>query len=277
MQALSPSGGKEAVFSSRLLIVDDDACLRATLRHQLAVEGFNDVFEVGVVSDLDYVLSHANPDLILLDIQMPGMSGFELISKIQPEQMPSVVFATAFDSFAVDAFNVHALDYLLKPIDPRRLEQSLERVRKYRTRTREDEPALGEKGRLMTALSELPSAPRQIISRGPEFVEKKLAIRDGQQTLLIPYDDIDWIDAAGDYMCIHAQGATHIMRCTMKQLEAKLQDPRFARIHRSTLVNLTRILSVISLGKGESLLHLPNDVTLKVSRNFREALVDYLD
>jgi two-component system LytT family response regulator len=188
-----------------------------------------------------------------------------------------VVFATAFDSFAVDAFNVHALDYLLKPIDPRRLEQSLERVRKYRTRTREDEPALGEKGRLMTALSELPSAPRQIISRGPEFVEKKLAIRDGQQTLLIPYDDIDWIDAAGDYMCIHAQGATHIMRCTMKQLEAKLQDPRFARIHRSTLVNLTRILSVVSLGKGESLLHLPNDVTLKVSRNFREALVDYLD
>jgi two-component system LytT family response regulator len=108
-------------------------------------------------------------------------------------------------------------------------------------------------------------------------VEKKLAIRDGQQTLLIPYDDIDWIDAAGDYMCIHAQGATHIMRCTMKQLEAKLQDPRFARIHRSTLVNLTRILSVVSLGKGESLLHLPNDVTLKVSRNFREALVDYLD
>ena len=126
-------------------------------------------------------------------------------------------------------------------------------------------------------MSELPEGQRKILGRSPEFVEKKLSIRDGQQTLLIAYDDIDWIDAAGDYMCIHARGATHIMRCTMKQLEAKLQDPRFARIHRSTLVNLTRIRSVVSLGKGESLLHLPDEVTLKVSRNFREALVDYLD
>ena len=262
----------------RTLIVDDEPLAMDVMQSLLAPHV--DLEVLGAYRSATQALKAINrwqPDLLFLDIQMPGMSGFELISKIQPEQMPSVVFATAFDSFAVDAFNVHALDYLLKPIDPWRLEQSLERVREYRTRTSEDDPALGEKERLMTALSELPSAPRQIIGRGPEFVEKKLAIRDGQQTLLIPYDDIDWIDAAGDYMCIHAQGATHIMRCTMKQLEAKLQDPRFARIHRSTLVNLTRILSVVSLGKGESLLHFPNDVTLKVSLNFREALVDYLD
>ena len=262
----------------RALIVDDEPSALDVMQSLLAPHG--DVEVLGAYRSATQALKAMNrwqPDLLFLDIQMPGMSGFELISKIQPEQMPSVIFATAFDSFAVDAFNVHALDYLLKPIDPQRLAQSLKRVRSDRARTNGDERALAEKGRLMAALGDLPSAPRKILGRDPEFVEKKLAIRDGQQTLLIPYDDIDWIDAAGDYMCIHAQGATHIMRCTMKQLEAKLQDPRFARIHRSTLVNLTRILSVVSLGKGESLLNLPNEVTLKVSRNFREALVDYLD
>ena len=132
-----------------------------------------------------------------------------MISKIQPEQMPSVVFATAFDSFAVDAFNVHALDYLLKPIDPRRLEQSLDRIRGQLARTSENARASAEKGRLVAALSELPEGQRKILGRSPEFVEKKLSIRDGQQTLLIAYDDIDWIDAAGDYMCIHARVDSH--------------------------------------------------------------------
>ena len=262
----------------RTLIVDDEPLALDVMQSLLV--SHRDIEVLGAYRSATQALKAINrwqPDLLFLDIQMPGMSGFELISKVQPELMPSVVFATAFDSFAVDAFNVHALDYLLKPIDPLRLEQSLERVRSHRLRTGEDKRALAGKERLMAALSDLPATPRKMLGRGPEFVEKKLAIRDGQQTLLIPYDDIDWIDAAGDYMCIHAQGATHIMRCTMKQLETKLQDPRFARIHRSTLVNLTRILSVVSLGKGESLLNLPNEVTLKVSRNFREALVDYLD
>ncbi len=211
------------------------------------------------------------PDLVFLDIQMPGMSGFELISKLQPEDMPSVIFATAFDSFAVKAFDVHAVDYLLKPIDPARLAQSLQRVRQQPLReVASEQPGEDKKGLYLDMLAQMQGTASQLnreVSKTSPV--DRLAIRDGSEVKLIPYADIDWIDAAGDYMCIHAGGQTHIMRCTMKELEERLSSGSFARIHRSTVVNLRKILSVTALPRGESELSLAEGIRLKVSRNYK--------
>lgn len=217
------------------------------------------------------------PDLLFLDIQMPGMSGFDLISKIQAERMPHVVFATAYDSFAVDAFDVHAVDYLLKPIDPSRLAQSLQRVRDQRSAkasTAFNHRDNDRKSHMMTALDGLHGVQPKFLdqNQGTDPFENKLAIRDGQQTQLIPLEDIDWVDAAGDYMCVHAKGETHIMRCTMNKLQQRLSRGRFARIHRSTVVNLNKIVTVRSLPRGESELVLDSGARLKVSRTFKSEI-----
>jgi two-component system LytT family response regulator len=215
------------------------------------------------------------PDLVFLDIQMPGMSGFELISKIQPERLPAVVFATAYDSFAVDAFRVHALDYLLKPIDPKRLAESLEHIRgQLALAPTETSSAQSEnKGKYLDVLSHMQGSMAMhagdLASNDPLASDERLAIRDGAEVKLIPHEDIDWVDAAGDYMCVHASGDTHIMRCTMKELQERLAPGPFARIHRSTVVNLRKVLAVTALSKGESELTLAGSVRLKVSRNYK--------
>jgi len=205
------------------------------------------------------------------------MSGFELISKLQPEHMPSVIFATAFDSFAVDAFEVHAVDYLLKPIDPARLAKSLQRVRQQPVHSvASEQPLADKKGLYLGALAQMQGTSSLINRDLPEVSTTtpvdRLAIRDGSEVKLIPYADIDWVDAAGDYMCVHAVGQTHIMRCTMKQLQERLSTGPFARIHRSTVVNLRKVLSVTALPRGESELLLAQGIRLKVSRNYKSEI-----
>ena len=253
-----------------IVIVDDESLARQGLRHHLReIEGVEIIAEFGDSQRALNYLQTERPDLLLVDIEMPGMTGMVLVEKLA-DPLPAVAFVTAFDQYAIEAFRHQAIDYLLKPVDVERLRSVVAMAATRRERTDLEQ----ENRALRSALYE---AEQARLGENKVRYNKVLAIKDRGQTVRVAVEAIDWIEAAGDYMCIHAQGATHIMRCTMKQLEAKLQDPRFARIHRSTLVNLTRILSVVSLGKGESLLHLPNDVTLKVSRNFREALVDYLD
>ena len=253
-----------------IVIVDDESLARQGLRHHLnEIEGVEIIAEFGDSQQALNYLQTERPDLLLVDIEMPGMTGMVLVEKLA-DPLPEVAFVTAFDQYAIEAFRHQAIDYLLKPVDVERLRSVVAMAATRRERTDLEQ----ENRALRSALYE---AEQARLGENKVRYNKVLAIKDRGQTVRVEVEAIDWIEAAGDYMCIHAQGATHIMRCTMKQLEAKLQDPRFARIHRSTLVNLTRILSVVSLGKGESLLHLPNDVTLKVSRNFREALVDYLD
>ena len=207
------------------------------------------------------------PDLVFLDIQMPTNSGFDVVREIQSDVMPFVVFVTAYDQYALQAFDVFALDYLLKPVDPERLVVTLQQVRE-RIRARE----VSDKARVLDVAAEqdrpqpIPSATEA----SPSALQDRLAIRDGVSTDLVPFEDIDWIDAAGDYMCVHAVGKTYVMRCTMKELQQRLSAGPFARIHRSTLVNLNKVQAMEALPRGESLLLLPNDVRLKVSRNFRQ-------
>ena len=260
----------------KTLIVDDEPLALDIMTSLLSAH--EDVEVIGTCRSSSKALEAIQtlaPDLVFLDIQMPGMSGFELISKIQPERLPAVVFATAYDSFAVDAFRVHALDYLLKPIDPKRLAESLDHVRQQLVLAlvEEDGVQSGSKGKYLDVLSHMQGSMAlnagDLASNDPMATEERLAIRDGAEVKLIPHEDIDWVDAAGDYMCVHASGDTHIMRCTMKELQERLTPGPFARIHRSTVVNLRKVIAVTALPKGESELTLAGSVRLKVSRNYK--------
>jgi len=218
-------------------------------------------------------------DVVFLDIQMPGLNGMDVVEKLQGDVMPLIIFATAHDEFALQAFDINAVDYLLKPIDADAVARALERAR-ARLLTRSVN--VNAKEPLMSALMSIRSR-NQGASHGSAGSDEdcaasktRLAVKDGHQTQLLPFASIDWVDAAGDYMCVHSRGETHIMRITMAQLLERLPD-NFVRIHRSTIVNIDRVNAIASLAKGDLLLSLPEDVKLKVSRNYRDLLLTLLD
>ncbi|MFT4863206.1 MAG: two-component system LytT family response regulator [Pseudohongiellaceae bacterium] len=257
----------------RAIIVDDEALARQGLALRLA-----EIAQVEVVQEcangeeaIAAIMEHA-PDVVFLDIQMPGMTGFELIREIQSDILPMVIFVTAYDAFAIDAFNVHAVDYLLKPVEVDRLVAAIDKVKLNKAQ----QTVLGEKQRLMELVVSItgksPAAIAELLDSDEELVEHadRLAIKDGSSITFVPVRDIDWIDAAGDYMCVHVKGATHIMRTTMKELEAKLDPQIFQRVHRSTIVNLERVEKVSSHINGEFHLTLSCGSSLKMSRSYKE-------
>ncbi len=255
----------------RTIIVDDESLARRGLK--LRLENCASVEIVAECSNgaeaIAAVAEHA-PDLMFLDIQMPGMDGFGVVSLLQSDTMPLVVFATAFDEFAVDAFNVNAVDYVLKPVDDDRLFDAVARaVDAYEKRTLGD-----QKRNLISACMQLSGADAAAVEEvalgDTSVYPEKLSIRDGDEINFVRVASIDWIDAAGDYMCVHADNVTYIMRITMKQLEALLNPLQFVRIHRSTIVNVERIEKAQSLSNGEFMLALQEGTQLKVSRSYRE-------
>mgnify|MGYP000364805836 CR=1 FL=1 len=212
-------------------------------------------------------------DVVFLDIQMPGLSGLDVVKRVQSDVMPLIIFATAHDEFALQAFDINAVDYLLKPIDAVGVERALTRARE-RILTRS--ASVDAKGPVMSALMaigpESGSGEGGLVDIGDnDQVSAKLAIKDGAETLLVPFADIDWVDAAGDYMCVHSRGETHIMRSTMAQLLQRLPG-NFVRIHRSTIVNVDRVTGYETLPKGDLKVTLAGEVQLKVSRNYRGQL-----
>ncbi|MCO1334601.1 LytTR family DNA-binding domain-containing protein [Microbulbifer sp. OS29] len=225
-------------------------------------------------------VSEHSPDLLILDVQMPGINGFDVVRSLQADTMPLVIFATAFDQYALKAFEVHAVDYVLKPLDPRRLETALERARQrlVQMRSEGEEGNQEEKKRLMRSFEERgnnsnPSAE----SAAAHTASQRLAIKDRGSITMVTQQDIEWIDAAGDYMCVHAKGETHVMRSTIKDLQKQLCPNLFKRIHRSTLVNLNFIVHIKVLTKGEYFLTLSSGAKLKVSRNYRLPIKEFLD
>ena len=221
------------------------------------------------------------PDLLILDIQMPVTSGFDVIKELQSDIVPMVIFCTAYQRYAIDAFDLHAVDYLLKPLDGKRVKRSVARALQ---RFGEDRDTVDQKSPLVGAIDEIArKVAGRSNTRNPEqssdealAADRKIAIKDHDSTVLVNIDDIDWVDAAGDYMCVHVKGETLIMRSTLKTLMSRLDDDKFKRIHRSTLVNLDRIVKATPLQKGEYILELDCDQQLKVSRNYREAIKVYL-
>lgn len=267
----------------RTIVVDDESLARRGLKVRLSqLDDVEVVAECRNGREALAAIGEQAPDLVFLDIQMPGLDGLGVVRELQSDDMPLIVFVTAYDHYAVNAFDLHAVDYVLKPVEDERLEQAVQRARALR----QGRDATNDKARLLglvrtmtgkddagiEALLEHPAQVEGATRRWPE----KLTIRDGSETTLVPMDRIDWVDAAGDYMCVHAEGKTHVMRSTMKALESELDPARFARIHRSTIVNIARVTKVCSHINGEYFLSLDCGARLKMSRTYRERIEDIL-
>lgn len=220
---------------------------------------------------VDFCLN--NPvDLIFIDIEMPVMNGFEVIKALPSSQLPLIVFVTAFDRYAIEAFDLHAVDYLLKPFDAERLNRAI-----LRASNRLSEPTQMDHNHLLGVIEDITSKVTADLEQVESSnISNKLTVKDGSEISIIPYEDILWIEAAGDYMCVHTEHKNYIIRVTLKQLIDTL-DGSFKRIHRSTIVNIHHIHKISNLPKGERLLHLGHNIELKVSRNFRDQIINILN
>jgi len=261
----------------RTLLVDDEALSRRGLELRLRVAG--DIEVVGQCSNGREALAAIRaqkPDLVFLDIQMPGLSGFDVLAQLQPHELPLIVFVTAYDQFAVQAFEARAIDYVLKPVDDARFAATLQHVRELV----EQRAAAKERNQLVNLLAELRGSGEieDVVSDDapPPQAPSWLPIRNGRETVRVPVQSIEWVDAVGDYLCIHANGNTHILRATMREME-NLLDPRlFQRVHRSTIVNLTRVKSLRAHMNGEYFLRLEGGQELKLSRTYRDKVEYFL-
>ena len=261
----------------KTVVVDDEPLARKGLRTRL--ERHADVEVVAECQnglDAVSVISKNLPDLVFLDIKMPGLNGFQVIHKLRElnQPIPMIVFVTAYDSYAIKAFDIHAVDYLLKPADDARLSDALAKVREYYSTQHQDE----QSRKLVNLVAELTGDDCEEILRklaSGEEIETNpypdvLAIKDGSEVTRVAVQDIQWIDAAGDYMCVHALDGMHIMRKTMKELEQELNPQWFVRVHRSAIANIRFVKKLVSHISGEYHLILQNDTELKVSRSHRD-------
>lgn len=260
----------------RVLIVDDEPLARRGL--ELRLRQVDDVEIVGQCGDgasAMRAVSELGPDLMLLDVQMPGLDGFATLRAIPATQMPIVVFVTAFDHHAITAFEANAVDYLLKPVDESRLHQALFRVREELAR-RESSRHCAQLLKLLGDLSGRPELTLEeaLDAGGPRRLGRgdRLSIRDGQRTVRVDLATLRWVDAAGDYMCIHTDAGTLVLRATMRELEERLDPRQFPRVHRSTLVNAARVVALRPHTNGEQFLALDCGHELKLSRSYRDRL-----
>ncbi|MCV2885251.1 LytTR family DNA-binding domain-containing protein [Aestuariibacter sp. AA17] len=268
----------------KAMIVDDEPLARKGLAVRL--EQFDNVEVVGECHNgLEAVtlIPQLQPDLVFLDIQMPGLNGFQVINKLRElnQTIPLIVFVTAYDSYAIKAFDIHALDYVLKPIDETRLSEAMDKVSTVLSMHQEGD----HKHRLAKLVADFTGDDCEEILRklasgesldSPTYPDI-LAIKDGSEVTRVNVDRIQWIDAAGDYMCVHTEGDTHIMRRTMKELEEELDPKKFVRVHRSAIVNIQYVSKLVSHVSGEYHLVLNNGTELKVSRSHRDRVKDMIN
>jgi two-component system, LytTR family, response regulator len=244
----------------RTLIVDDEPLARDGVRMHL--EDQHDIEVIGECADGEEALAMiraTEPDLVFLDVQMPGLDGFGVLEALRDGRMPEIVFVTAYDQFALQAFESYALDYLLKPYDADRFQRSLDRVRTHlRGRRRIEADA-----RLLCMLDEMRSRPQYL---------ERIVVRSGGRILILRIDDIDWIEAAANYVKLHVGGRTYLLRETMTRMEQQLDPERFVRIHRSTIVRVDRIRMLEPLFQGDYLVILEDGSRLPSSRGYRDNL-----
>jgi two-component system LytT family response regulator len=248
----------------RALIVDDEPLARDRVASLLGAEP--DVEVVGQCRDgreATAAILEQRPDLVFLDIQMPGADGFEVIEAVGPEEMPLVIFVTAYDQHALRAFEVRALDYLLKPFDQDRFRAALARAR-----TQIEGRETGDLGRRLLALV-------QDMRPGPPKPDR-LVVKSAGKIFFLRTDEIDWVEASGNYVRVHVGAESHLLRETMASLETKLDPDRFVRIHRSRIVNMERIKEMQPWFNGEFVVILTSGVRLTLSRGYREKLQDRL-
>jgi two-component system, LytTR family, response regulator len=248
----------------RAIIVDDEPLARDGVRlHLEDAPDIQVVGEAGSGEEAITLIDEVRPDLMFLDVQMPGIDGFGVLEALGTSQMPVTIFTTAYDQFAVRAFDAHAIDYILKPYDVERFNRALDRARdQLRTRRRSDMDA-----RLGSLLAELKARSR--------FVER-LVVRSGGRIVILRVGEIDYVEAASNYVRLHAGGKDYLLRETMTALEAKLDPAEFVRIHRSTMVRVDRIRELEPLFQGDYVVILTDGTRLTSSRGYRERLQELL-
>ncbi|MFI4958887.1 MAG: LytR/AlgR family response regulator transcription factor [Lysobacterales bacterium] len=247
-------------MTMRVLVVDDEPLARRGITTRLSA--YADVQVIGEAGDGEAALSvivGEAPDLVFMDVQMPGMGGLETLSLLSPRERPMTIFLTAYDQFALRAFEVHALDYLLKPIDDERFAEALDRAREMLAAHRDRNVPSG--------LQALLTAQKNVAGHASRF-----AVRIGNRVVFIAAADIDWIEAMGDYAGLHVGGKVHLLREPLHQLAHRLDPAQFMRIHRSTIVRMDRIAEMEALSNRDSLVRLRDGTPLRASRTYGDAL-----
>lgn len=245
----------------KAMIVDDEPPARRNLRALLKYDADIELIkECGNGKDAVSSIRALNPDLVFLDVQMPEMNGFEVLERLSGQPLPVIIFVTAYDQYALRAFEVCALDYLLKPFSDERFRKALTQAKQQIEQ--QDASELGKK--LLTLIgARQPEAPRYLT---------RLMVKTTGRVIFLKVEEIDWIEAYDYYVRLHTGGKAHLLRQTMNELEAALDPEQFTRIHRSTIVNLDRVRELQPHFNGESLLVLEDGTELKLTRSRRDAL-----
>jgi two-component system LytT family response regulator len=249
----------------RTLIIDDELLARKLIRRLLAAEAEIEI--VGECADgreAVAMITRTAPDLIFLDVQMPEWGGFEVLQQLKSTPMPVIVFVTAYDKFALDAFAAHALDYLLKPLDEERFLQMLERVKIHLNGRRNGVM----ENRLHDLIGELAPSAKTI---------SRLAIKSSGRVVFLNVKEIDWVEASGNYLDLHAGKECHVLRGRLSELEKRLNSEQFFRIHRSTIVNLDRVKEFQPLFKGECVVVMKDGLRLAASRSYSHKLQELFE
>lgn len=252
----------------RALIVDDEPIARKGIRRELELDpDLEIVGECASGRDAVSFIRLREPDLVFLDLQMPELGGFGVVEEVGVERMPTVVFVTAFDEFALKAFEMHALDYILKPFNSERFQKTLRRAKAQINRTNVKE--LNE--RLLSVIED------SRLARKPDPYLERVVIKSGGRIFFLGVEEIDWIEAADNYVRLHAGKESHLVQGTMSKLESCLDPKLFLRIHRSTIVNVTRIKELQPLFHGEYAIILTSGKELTSSRGYRDRLQHLLE
>jgi two-component system LytT family response regulator len=244
----------------RTLIVDDERLARVRLERLLKAD--SEVVIVGSYGDASealHAVREVKPDLIFLDVQMPGLNGFAFIASLPPSDRPAIIFVTAYDEYALRAFEVHALDYLLKPFDDERFAKALQRAKDQLKSQRVE--LLDD--RINSLLLALQPSPKPV---------ERILIKSGEKEFFLKANDIDWLEAAGKYVRVHSGRAEYLLRDSLNDFESKLDAARFVRIHRATIVNIERVKEMHPMFHGDSEVILEDGTRLNFSRRYRSRL-----
>ena len=247
----------------RVILVDDEPLVRSGMRSLLDEEG-----DVEIVAEARNgveavaAIREHKADVVFLDVQMPGMTGFDVVAALEPDDRPWIVFVTAYDEYAIRAFDVHALDYVLKPFDAERFRLALSRARARIAESR------GMPSQLEALLAELRPAKRYA---------DRLLLKHNSSVVVVLATDIDWIEAADNYVKVHARNGRYMVRESIKSMESKLDPSEFARVHRSAIVNLARVRAMEPVAAGEYTITLTTGQRVTLSRGYRDSFRERLE
>lgn len=256
---------KSEMKKIRAIIIDDEPFARKGIKRELERDGTVEITaECANGSDAISAIKEQKPDLVFLDLQMPEIDGFGVVESIGVEKMPFVIFVTAFDQFALKAFEIHALDYILKPFDSERFQKTLQRAKK-----------LIQQENINDLHSRLSGLLDEAKKNKGEFLER-IVVKNAGKIFFLSVEEIDWIEASDNYVRLHVGKESHLVHGTMNKLESKLNPEKFLRVHRSTIVNLSRIKELHPLFHGEYAILLQNGKEITSSRTYKNRLQKFL-